>query len=407
MRSRACLAAACAALLLAAPAGAAQKRVIHVGLAIRELQPYYEGTLKPTFEAQHPDIDVEFEYTGWAVDKYLAAYAAGNPPDVAQIGNGIGPYLQLISPLDDDVKGWADLKDFPKPVLDGFTVGGHLWALPWTYGTRVLQYRKDWFAESGLDPNKPPASWDELAQMATKTARYDKDNRLTRQGFATSAHYIDFSTFLFQAGGRFMSPDLKQATYADERGLEAVRYVQSLFKEYRVTDPDRKLKGLHDGGAAMEYDQPDFAPGASSAFTSDAIGVALPAAALKTQIILPEGLIISNKSAHPEAAWAWVHFMLSMDQILTKGRALYSFGGIPPRLSAAQYSPWKDDPRWQVVFQSLATARTPPQASPDWDSMRSKFLQPALEKIFYEGASPATLVENMAAANAWLAERTK
>src|SRR5690606_25524933 len=121
---------------------------------------------------------------------------------------------------------------------------------------RQFTYRKDWFAEAGLDPEAPPTTWGELIEYGRRLTSFDASGTMTRQGFNTREHYIDFHPFLTQAGGSWMNEDLTAATFADERGLEAIEFMYELYHVHRISDPDTRrggLGGIATGGAAMEY----------------------------------------------------------------------------------------------------------------------------------------------------------
>ena len=63
------------------------------------------------------------------------------------------------------------------PLISYFTVNDTLWSLPWNNSTPLLYYNKDMFTAAGLDPETPPATWQELeadcaAIMAANAAPY-------------------------------------------------------------------------------------------------------------------------------------------------------------------------------------------------------------------------------------------
>src|SRR5260370_33341114 len=61
------------------------------------------------------------------------------------------------------------------------TYNGKFYAVPFQRSTPVMYYNKDAFAEAGLDPEKPPVTWDELANAAQKLTAREGD-RVTRWG---------------------------------------------------------------------------------------------------------------------------------------------------------------------------------------------------------------------------------
>ncbi|MEH7886455.1 ABC transporter substrate-binding protein [Bacillus sp. JJ1609] len=110
--------------------------------------------------------------------KNLASVAAGNPADV--IINDINTVAQRAEN--------KQVEDLSKYVDDSFKQQfyPHLWetveykgkpyAVPFNTDTRLLFYNKKAFKEAGLDPNKPPATWEELEEYAEKLDVKKGDN---------------------------------------------------------------------------------------------------------------------------------------------------------------------------------------------------------------------------------------
>jgi sn-glycerol 3-phosphate transport system substrate-binding protein len=42
-----------------------------------------------------------------------------------------------------------------------------------------MYYRKDYFREAGLDPERPPRTWDEVTEMGKALVRRDGSGRTT------------------------------------------------------------------------------------------------------------------------------------------------------------------------------------------------------------------------------------
>lgn len=128
-----------------------------------------EGTqqLIDEFEAAHPSIHIEPVGTPAAEihTSVQAKAAAGEPPDVAQIGWSKFafvlenlPYVPFeeVAPageLDAHLAGMA-----PAAVSMG-ELDGHLIGIPYTVSTPTMLINADLFREAGLDPAQPPATW--------------------------------------------------------------------------------------------------------------------------------------------------------------------------------------------------------------------------------------------------------
>jgi multiple sugar transport system substrate-binding protein len=119
------------------------------------------------YEQAHPGvtINVEEEPEGGAFD---ALIAAGNQPDVivASFGSQIGRLAntEAVLPLE-DMPGYQELV----ARLEQATVQelyGHNYYIPAGADVTMMIYNKQLFEEAGLDPDSPPATWQEFLEAA-------------------------------------------------------------------------------------------------------------------------------------------------------------------------------------------------------------------------------------------------
>lgn len=166
------------------------------------------------FEAEHPDIRIEPKGTptGEIHTSVHAQAAAGNPPDVAQIGwSKFGfllenlPYVPLteIAPADELERHLADM--YPATV-ELARHDGELTGLPFTVSTPTLFLNADLFRAAGLDPADPPATWTEAKTAAEAIVATGA------QGIYVDAAGEAKSDFLTQSlidsnGGRLLGDD--------------------------------------------------------------------------------------------------------------------------------------------------------------------------------------------------------
>ena len=102
----------------------------------------------------------------------------------------------------------------------------------------MFYYNRTLFAEVGLDPDDPPATWDAWLEAARTLTRYDGD-QLVRAG--TSLYGGDFAevAYLATAGGTLLSDDGRRVAFTDEAGLAAVQFTYDLgMSTYRGGWPD-------------------------------------------------------------------------------------------------------------------------------------------------------------------------
>src|SRR6516165_10155989 len=133
------------------------------------------------FEKENPGINVKPIYAGTyqeTIVKALTAHKSGNPPVTAVLLS-----TDMFSLIDEEAivafdgfaqsetdKSW--IKSFFPAFMENSQTGGKTWGIPFQRSTIVLYWNKEAFKDSGLDPEKAPATWaEELAFAETLTRR--------------------------------------------------------------------------------------------------------------------------------------------------------------------------------------------------------------------------------------------
>ncbi len=116
----------------------------------------------------------------------LAALAAGNGPDVFEIGNRDLPRFEdILSPFpsSSSVFGIEQLSQlFPDVVAQDFVANGRIYGLPLSIDTLAMLYNKDLFNAAGIA--EPPATWDEFDADVAKLRAVDAAGGLLQAGAA-------------------------------------------------------------------------------------------------------------------------------------------------------------------------------------------------------------------------------
>jgi len=131
------------------------------------------------FNKKNPDYQVNAVYKGnygESMNAGIAAFRAGNAPDVLQVfevGTATMMYAKgAIKPVQEMSEEAGDPLD-PKAFI-GAVAGyyssqdGKLISMPFNSSTVVFYYNKDAFKKAGLDPEKPPKTWEEFATVGEK-----------------------------------------------------------------------------------------------------------------------------------------------------------------------------------------------------------------------------------------------
>lgn len=198
------------------------------------------------FNAANPDVIVEPVYTGNyddTVTKIQTAVQGGTPPDVfvslatqrftMASTNMAMPLDELIAA--DGEEGKAYIADFLPGFMEDSYVEGKIYSIPFQRSTMVLYYNKDMFAEAGIDPEKPPTTWEELADYATKLTndqRYGVGIALN----SGSAQWA-FTGFALQnsvGGINLMSEDGKSVFFNTPENVEALQFWLDLQNKYKA-----------------------------------------------------------------------------------------------------------------------------------------------------------------------------
>jgi sn-glycerol 3-phosphate transport system substrate-binding protein len=196
------------------------------------------------FEAANPDIDVAPVYAGNYNDtttKALTAAKAGTPPAVAVLlATDIFTLYDedVIEPFDDFIKtdedkAWAG--GFMPAYLKSAQMEGQLWSVPFQRSTAVMYYNKQAFKDAGLDPEKYPTTWDEMAAAGKAVTAKDASGTVTRWGVGIPGN-VGSAQWLFGAlaaeNGAKLANDAGTETYlTDPKVVQALQYWVDLSKD--------------------------------------------------------------------------------------------------------------------------------------------------------------------------------
>lgn len=106
----------------------------------------------------------------------IAAFRAGNAPDILQVfevGTATMMYakgaIKPVQQMSEEVGNPIDPKEFIGAVAGYYSsADGKLVSMPFNSSTVVFYYNKDAFKKAGLDADKPPKTWEELAAAGQK-----------------------------------------------------------------------------------------------------------------------------------------------------------------------------------------------------------------------------------------------
>lgn len=196
------------------------------------------------FHKEHPDIKVEAVYAGNYTDtmtKAMTAMKGGQPPQISVLlSTDLFTLVdeKAIVPVDEVPgvdKAWLD-SFYPAFMANGRT-GGKTWSVPFQRSTIVLYYNKDAFKEAGLDPEKAPATWDEMVEAAKKLTKKDASGNTTRYGVeipSTGYGYWMLQALAIENGQQMMNEAGNQVSFDAPKTVEALQYWVDLSAKHGV-----------------------------------------------------------------------------------------------------------------------------------------------------------------------------
>jgi len=218
------------------------------GVQEKGTQGYFE-TFKSKFEASNPTVKIEwisYPYTQ-IKQQVLVMGAAGQIPDLIQAERGwLAGMISsgYTSPLDNSLTP-DYMKEVQPALKEDLSLDGKVWGAVWIYSPFLLYYNKDLFRQAGLDPSKPPKTYQEAFEYARKISKLkDKDgNNVYGLGITTGNVPVSGAcllSVLFSFGGGIW--DASGAIRADtDPNREALEFLSTLNKE-KLNPEGAKLK---------------------------------------------------------------------------------------------------------------------------------------------------------------------
>ena len=236
--------AAAMSIGLALPASAVELTMYYPVAVGGALTKIVDG-LVADFEKENPDIKVNAIYAGNYNDariKALAALKSGKPAQLSVMFS-IDIYELIeqdaIVAFDDVVKtdeerAW--LKSFYPALMENGRTRGKTWGIPFQRSTIVMYYNKDAFRAAGLNPENPPATWDEFVKAGKKLTKR-KGHNVQQWGMmipSTGYPYWMFGALTMQNNQTLMNGDGNE-TYLDAPAtVEALQFWKDLGEKHGV-----------------------------------------------------------------------------------------------------------------------------------------------------------------------------
>ena len=345
--------------------------------------------LKQTFEDENPGSTLTIEQQEWdgLVEKLTTALSSeSETPDVVEIGNTQAPTFTsagAFSPLTDEL-GDLGGDDLLPGFVEGATVDGETYAVPYYAGSKYIFYRKDLFEKAGLEV---PTTLDEFVQAAV-TLKQENPKPANFSGFwFPGQDWRNGAAFVWAAGGDLATEDggewtgslsspesvagletaqelFEQASGAPKDGNEADPWTPFCAGEVGMMSTPGWVKGLLEDPEA----------GCPDGFAKEVGVFAMPGNDGSPAPVLLGGsdIAVAAKSANQDLAEKAVALMLSEDyQTIMAGAGL-----TPARTSLSSLL---GDDEYAAATQAAASNAKLTPAAPGWANVEGSRV---LEDLF-------------------------
>ena len=249
------------------------------------------ASVKKGFEAKYPNITIEWVTApyGEILNQVINMAGGGDRVDCifsemiwlpSLVDAGLATPMREV--LDEDF-----LKDYYSNILEAHSIDDEVYGAPLYVSPSLLFYNQKLFEKAGLDPNKPPKTYDEMLAMADKLSGLTTDDGNKVYAFGQTTASVIVSGASIQAFAQNFGGELfdKNGTFnADNEGLKQALEMLKLLDQKGYNPQNAKLKDLRNlfalGQLAMYYDN-SWGFNGVKAINPDAVNFAAAAEPLK------------------------------------------------------------------------------------------------------------------------------
>jgi sn-glycerol 3-phosphate transport system substrate-binding protein len=242
MKRKAVTAIAAATLAVSATTLSATELTMYYPIAVGGPLTEVVDGMVADFMKENPEINVKAIYAGNYNDARVKAMAALNSGDPAQLSvlfaidsyelinqDAIVAFDDLVKT--DEEKAW--LNSFYPALMENGQTAGKTWGIPFQRSTIVMYYNKDAFRAAGLDPEQPPATWEEMVEAGKKLTAGDG----SKWGVmipSTGYPYWMFGALAMQNGEVLMNNAGNQTYFNKPAVVEALQFWKDLGSTHRI-----------------------------------------------------------------------------------------------------------------------------------------------------------------------------
>ncbi|MCI1882175.1 MAG: ABC transporter substrate-binding protein [Sporolactobacillus sp.] len=280
--------------------------------------------------------------------------------------------------------------DFQEQARKLGVIKGKTYFIPMQVQGMYLYWNKDLFKKAGLNPNKPPKTWDELAEMAPKLA----ENNVSGFIMPKDGSAILYNMIL-DNGGTILSKDQKKAEFSSSATKKVLDQLQKLIYKEKVGP--KSISGAEADNLMLA--------GSLSIYIN---GPWLNAGLIKNQINYGITTLPQAKIGEKKAILDGVGFGIPASTPNAKKKAIYSFlkywnskkvgkkwslrNKCAPYLkSVANDKEIKADPLVNTMYKQIQYAKPLYAGNKNMSSITSDIINPTIEQVLAGSDTRSTM----------------
>jgi len=366
------------------------------------------------YQKEHPNVTIEtvLQATETLISAFKSAAAAQEGPDLQYFWGGIftieDAWAGSILPISDLVPA-DELKHYYTSYEQEY--GGKTWGAVWYTVPNPVCYNKEIFTAAGLDPEKPPKTWDEFLEAckAIKAKGFVPLSVGNKEGFAGAwlASYVGIQNMNNAAD--LMAPTVSQAKYTDAKYAEwwtklgELRDNEYINKDINSLEFYQGQDNFKKGQAGFTFTVGSGAVDFVKTMGADKVGImTMPAwgsGALAGRLQLSSQTVgVTSWSKYPKEAADFIMFMHSPERV----NAMYTASGAFPAddrfdtnllntaqekeiasLAAGDVAPWGenyipsqfDEQAYYFGVQEFFNGKTPAEMAQKCQELIEKWMQ--------------------------------
>jgi multiple sugar transport system substrate-binding protein len=361
------------------------------------------------FNKTHPDISIDLQYVNsdFALQKATVALQGDKAPDISyQYGTNMPQLAQTPKLVDLTQKvqepdfNWSDFFDGERAVA---TVDDRVLGVPALVDNLAVVYNKDLFAKAGVPTPTPDWTWDDFRKAAAATT--DSANKVFGLAFPADGSETmvwQYEAMLWEAGGDILNTDNTQAVFNSDAGVRALTMLKDIKDDGSMHldfHPDAGVsENLFNAG---KIGMIITGPWDLSSFPNVNYGVQVmpsfdPGGNHETIAGPDNWVIFDNGPERVNAAWEFLKFMVSPDQVLQDS---IDTGHLPTRASVEKMSGFsqfdKKYPGEGTFASNLSNVTKARPQVPQYPQVSSALGQ-ALSKVLTGGTDPKAALDEAA-----------